>query len=173
MRATIIAVVPFVLASFAGLFVSGCDRSAPPPETVTLPGQPIEPATATSRDFGDYVLYFNAIRTDSLTPEIARTYGITRSANRALLNISMIREADGTTGTPVPGVVAVETVNLNGQFKDLNVREIREGNAIYYIGDVPVSNDETLLFTVDATPEGAEQQLSVRFQRQFLGGAVP
>ena len=61
-------------------------------------------------------------------------------------------------------------MNLNGQFKDLTLREVREGDAIYYISDVPVGNDETLVFTVDATPINETSRFSVRFQRQFFGG---
>jgi hypothetical protein len=148
--------------------MTGCDQNpTPPPATVTA--TPPESATSSSRDFGNYVLYFNAIRTDALTPEIAKKNNIARSANRALVNISISKKAAGTPGVPVSGNVTVQAVNLNGQFKDLTVREVREGDAIYYIGDVAVSNDETLVFTVDATPVNETSPLSVRFQRQFYG----
>ena len=82
----------------------------------------------------------------------------------------MVKKAEGTTGIPVAGTVTVQAVNLNGQFKDLTVREVREGDAVYYIGDVAVTSDETLVFTVDATPENGGTPLSVKFQRQFVGG---
>jgi len=153
---------------FAASLVAGCGPSpTAPPASVAV--TPVEPATASSRDFGEYVLYFNAIRTDALTPEIAKMNNIARSANRALVNISMVKKAESTPGTPVPGKVTVQAVNLNGQFKDLTVREVREGDAIYYIGDVSVANDETLVFTVDATPVETTSRLSLRFQRQFYG----
>lgn len=163
------------LASLAGLvcltcaILTGCGQNASPP----APGVaaiPTEPDTSSSRDFGSYVLHFNAIRTDTLTPEIAKSYNIVRSANRALLNISIVKKADGSPGVPVPGSVTAQAVNLNGQFKDLALREIREGDAIYYIGDVAVANDETLVFTVDATPVNETSRFSIRFQRQFFGG---
>jgi len=131
-----------------------------------------EPATATSRTFGDHVVYFNAIRTDSLTPEVATSYGIVRSANRVLVNISLARVSDEPAGTPVPGAVTVQAANLNGQLKDLTVREIREGEAVYYIGDVSVAGDETLVFTVDAIPEGTSTPLTLKFQRQFTGDSL-
>jgi hypothetical protein len=151
---------------FAGL-VAGCgQKPAPPAATVATPS---EPATSSSKEFGDYVLYFNAIRTDSLTPEIATSYGIVRSANRALVNISMVKKAEGSPGIPVPGSVTVQAVNLNGQLKDLTLREVREGQAIYYIGDVGVAGDETLVFTVEATPENTTTPFSLKFQRQFPG----
>ena len=163
------------IANLAGLLcltcsiLSGCGQNTSPPAPV-VGATPTEAATASSRDFGNYVLHFNAIRTDALTPEIARNYNIVRSSNRALVNISMIKKADGTPGVPVPGSVTAQAVNLNGQFKDLTLREVREGEAIYYIGDVAVANDETLVFTVDATPVDETSRFSVRFQRQFFGG---
>lgn len=160
-----LACLPVLIAGF----LTGCEQKPAPPASTAVTA-PSEPDTASSRDFGDYVLHFNAIRTDTLTPEIARSYGITRSANRALVNISMVKKAEGTTGTPVAGKVTVQAVNLNGQFKDLTVREVREGEAVYYIGDVAVANDETLVFTVDAIPENGGSTLSVKFQRQFFGG---
>ena len=148
--------------------LAACGQS-PAPSAALVATPASEPATSSSRDFGDYVLYFNAIRTDTLTPEIAKNYNIARSANRALLNISMVKKAEGTPGVPVPGSVIAQAVNLNGQFKDLTLREVREGAAIYYIGDVAVATDETLVFTVDATPVNETSRLSVRFQRQFFG----
>jgi hypothetical protein len=151
----------------AGLVVACGQKPPPPAATVTSPS---EPATSSSKESGEYTLYFNAIRTDSLTPQIATSYGIVRSANRALVNVSMVMKAEGSSGIPVPGTVKVEAVNLNGQFKDLTLREIREGEAIYYIGDVAISGDETLVFTVDATPENTTTPISVKFQRQFVGG---
>lgn len=163
------------IANLAGLLclacsmLTGCGQNTSPPAPVAA-ATPTEPATSSSRDFGNYVLYFNAIRTDALTPEIAKNYNIVRSANRALLNISMVKKADGTPGVPVPGSVTAQAVNLNGQFKDLALREIREGEAIYYIGDVAVASDETLVFTVDATPVNETSRFSIRFQREFLGG---
>lgn len=160
-----LACLPVLMASL----LTGCGQNPASP-AATVATTPSEPATSSSRDFGDYVLFFNAIRTDTLTPEIARNYNIARSANRALVNISMVKKTEGTPGVPVPGSVTVQAVNLNGQFKDLTVREVREGAAIYYIGDVPVANDETLVFTVDATPVNETSRFSVRFQRQFFGG---
>ena len=160
-----LACLPVLIVSL----LTGCGQDPAPPATI-IAGTPTEPATSSSRDFGDYVLHFNAIRTDALTPEIARNYNIARSANRALVNVSMLKKTEGTPGVPVPGSVTVQAVNLNGQFKDLTVREVREGAAIYYIGDVTVANDETLVFTVDATPINETSRFSVRFQRQFFGG---
>ena len=159
-----LACIPVLVISL----LAGCGQKDAPP-TAPVVGLPMEPATSASRDFGDYVLHYNALRTDTLTPEIAKTYNIARSSNRALVNISLIKKAEDGPGQPVAGKVTAQAVNLNGQFKDLILREIREGDAMYYIGDVPVANDETLVFTVDAIPANETRPLSVRFQREFVG----
>ena len=163
-----LACVPVLLAGLLTGLLAGCDRNPAEPAAATN-AAPIEPATASSRDFGDYVLYFNAIRTDALTPEVARNNNIPRSANRALVNISILKKTDDPKGMPVSGKVDVKAVNLSGQFKDLTVREVREGDAVYYLGDVAIANEETLVFTVDAVPANETRPLSVRFQREFVG----
>jgi hypothetical protein len=153
----------------AASLLLACGQPAGPP-AATPATQAMEPADASSRDFGDYTLLFTAIPTDSLTPEIASTYGITRSANRVLLNISILKKSEGAPDMPVAGAVKAGAVNLNGQTKNLSLREIREGEAIYYVGDVAISGEEALVFSVAAQPADATgAPLSVRFQRQFYG----
>ena len=124
--------------------------------------------TESSRDFGDYELHFNALTTSQLTPDIAREYSIVRSENRALLNVSILRKLPDGGLQPVSGAVAASAVNLTGQLKNLLVREIREAEAIYYIAEIPVTNGETLIFTVDATPQNEASRFTVRFQKQFF-----
>ena len=46
-------------------------------------------------------------------------------------------------------------------------REIQEGDAYYYIGDVSVADSETLVFNVEATPADAGNPMAVRFSRQY------
>jgi hypothetical protein len=153
----------------AASLLLACGQPAGPP-AATPSTQPMEPADASSRDFGDYILLFSAIPTNTLTPDIASTYGITRSANRVLLNISMLKKTEGAPDMPVAGTVRASAVNLNGQAKNLNLREIREGEAIYYVGDVAISGEEGLVFSIEAQPVDASgAPLSVRFQRQFYG----
>jgi len=124
-----------------------------------------EPAAASSVDIGDHVVHFSALSTDKLPPEVARTYNIVRSQNRAMLNVSVLEEG---SGTPVEALVTVKTVNLTGQLKNVTMRMIREQEAIYYIGETPVANQETLIFDISITPDGVEEASDVRFKRQFF-----
>jgi hypothetical protein len=124
-----------------------------------------QPAGATSTDIGDHVVHFSAQSTDQLPPEVARAYNIVRSKNRAMLNVSVLEEA---TSKPVAAAVTVKTVNLTGQLKSVTMREINEQDAIYYIGEVPVANRETLIFDISVMPDGSDESSDVRFKRQFF-----
>ncbi|MEJ2515404.1 MAG: DUF4426 domain-containing protein [Gammaproteobacteria bacterium] len=133
-------------------------ESAPPAREITREN---------FEDFGDYVVHFNAQSTSVLPPEVARAYGIQRSSNRAMLNISVLRKAPGSPGEPTAAAVDVDASNLTGQLKDLTLREIKEGEAIYYIGEFPVANRETLIFDISVRPEGVNEPFRVRFRQQF------
>src|SRR5690606_20538841 len=139
------------------------------PQVLLLDSQePSLPATETSKDFGDYIVHFNALSTEELMPAIAQQYGIMRSANRAMLNVTILRKtAEGMTEA-VPGSVAASAINLTAQLKNLTFREITEGDAIYYIAEFPVSNEETLIFSIDVTPINESSRFSVRYKRQFF-----
>ncbi len=123
-----------------------------------------QPASASDIDIGDHIVHFSAQSTDQLPPDVARAYGIVRSKNRAMLNVSVIKE--GTT-IVVPAEVTVRTVNLAGQLKNVTMRKIQEQEAIYYIGETAVANRETLVFNISITPEGATKASDVRFTRKF------
>jgi hypothetical protein len=130
---------------------------------------PAQPATESYQDFGDYSVHYNALRTDSLTPEVARAYGIQRSANRVMLTVTILqREGAQVRGKPIDGTVAVSAYNLNGQMKGIDIRRISEGDAIYYIGEVSISGTEILVFDISATPTGANTPFKVKFQREFF-----
>ena len=148
-----------IALSLLGL-VSACGG---PTESSAVPEA--QPAGATSTDIGDHVVHFSAQSTDQLPPEVARAYNIVRSKNRAMLSVSVLEEA---TRKPVAAAVTVKTVNLTGQLKSVTMREINEQDAIYYIGEVPVANRETLIFDISVTPDGSDESSDVRFKRQFF-----
>lgn len=126
------------------------------------------------KDFGNYRIHFNALSTDSLAPQVAQAYGIVRSSSRAMLNVSIMRRADQGLSEPIKGKVDVNASNLTGQLKALKIREIVEGDtenaAIYYIGELPVADGETLIFDLAVTPEGETSSYKIRFQKQFFTG---
>ncbi len=124
-----------------------------------------QPAGASSADIGDHIVHFSAQSTDQLSPEVARAFAIVRSKNRAMLNVSVLQEADNTA---VTADVSVKTVNLTGQLKNITMRKITEGDAIYYIGESAIANRETLVFDISITPAGVDHASDVRFKREFF-----
>lgn len=123
-----------------------------------------EPAGSTSAVIGDHEVHFNAQSTDQLSPQVARAYRIVRSKNRAILTISVLKLESKES---VLAEVSVKTVNLTGQLKNVIMRKINEGESIYYIGETPVANRETLIFDLSVTPEGVDEPSPLRFKRQF------
>jgi hypothetical protein len=135
---------------------------------VTNVQEGVLPATESAKDFGDYVVYFNAIVTDQLSPDIAREYGIVRSKSRAMLNVSIHHKLPDGRAEAVTGAVTASATNLNGQFKTMTLREVREEDAIYYIGELAITDGEVLIYTVDATPINDPSRFTVRFKKQFF-----
>ncbi len=121
-----------------------------------------------SQDFGDYVVHFNALNTSYLPPAITREYGLKRSKNRGMLNVAVLRKVMGTTGKPVEAEISASATNLTGQKRNIALREIREGNAIYYIGDFPIAHEETLRFTLQVKPGDKGDAHEVKFSHQFF-----
>ena len=121
-----------------------------------------------SQSFGDYVIHYNAFATGELSPAIAKTYGITRSKNRALLNVTVLKKMLGTTGQPVTATVKATAANMSRQLQTLDPREVHEGNAIYYLSEVNVNDQDTMEFNIDVTPTGHDQTAHIQFRQQFF-----
>jgi hypothetical protein len=118
-----------------------------------------------SEVFGPFELYYSVVNTTFLDPEIAATYHITRGEKRAILNLS-VREN-------LPAGSAARTMLLQGRTWDLiqnqalEFREIREGEAVYYIAEFPFINEEWRFFEVEFRPDGADQTYTFKFKHQL------
>ena len=66
------------------------------------------------------------------------------------------------------GAVSASAINLNGQLMTMTLREIREDTAIYYIGELAITDGEVLIYTIDATPSNDPSRFTVRFKKQFF-----
>jgi hypothetical protein len=145
------------------LAVTGCGKR---PEASAQPAQVSEESF---KEFGNYEVHYNAVRTDQISTEMARAYNIERSKNRVMLNVTMLRtDAEHAPRKPIKGQVSVDAYNLNGQLKSMEVRQVTEGEAIYYIGEVPISGSEILVFDIKAVPENTNTPFEVKFKREFF-----
>lgn len=146
------ATVPAVLALALAL-AAGVAAAADPARSVSADG---------------YTVHFNALPTTALSPEVARGYGIARSGTRGFLNVAVLRDAAGG-GTAVPARIAASTRALTGQTTAIDLRELRDQDAIYYIGEFRIRGEELLRFELEVLPEGAARAIPVRFEHRFVG----
>jgi hypothetical protein len=116
-----------------------------------------------------YTIHHNAMTTDTLSPKVAKAYDIQRSKARGMLNVSVIKEKAGTTGQSVKAKVSAMASNLlTGHARLIDMREVTEGSATYYIGDFGVGHQETLNFELQVTPEGQSRPIAAKLSQQFF-----
>jgi len=121
-----------------------------------------------AKTFGDYAIHYNSFTTDMLTPEVAKGYNITRSKNLALLNISVLKKVMETTVKPVRAKVVASATNLSSQLKNMEIHEIIDQGAIYYIAEIPIGTRETLTFNISVTPEGETNTYTFTFRQEYF-----
>jgi hypothetical protein len=111
-----------------------------------------------------YTVFFNAYNSSLLQPEVAKAYGLVRSKNRGVLSI-VVRKQDGKHSQ---ADVSASARNLSNQLRNLTIKETKDGDALYYIGDFRFTDQETLSFDVTVTPRGLGKPIEVRFKQQFF-----
>ncbi|MGD8911995.1 MAG: DUF4426 domain-containing protein [Candidatus Thiodiazotropha sp.] len=115
-----------------------------------------------------FTIHHNAIPTASLEPAIAKQYGIQRSKYRGMLNVSVIKSVEGTTGESSEAVILAKANNIRGQLISIPMRKITEGDAIYYIGEFRITNQETLNFEIQVKPKGETRYYTARLSQEFF-----
>jgi hypothetical protein len=122
-----------------------------------------------SKSQDGYEVHYNAISTDFLTKEVAKTYQIGRSKTKGMLNIAVLKQQKVGIPTSVEAKISLKAQNLYGQNKTIELRKISEsGEAIYYIGTFPVSSRETINFKASVLPDGANNPIEIKFNQEFF-----
>lgn len=115
-----------------------------------------------------FTIHHNAIPSASLEPSIARQYGIQRSKYRGMLNVSIIKSVEGTSGKSSEAVVMAKANNIQGQLISIPMRKIIEGDAIYYIGEFRIADRETLNFEIQVQPKGETHFYTAKLSQEFF-----
>lgn len=119
-----------------------------------------------SQKFGAYEIHYNALTTDILLPEVARSYKIERSKTRGLVTMSVLHQNAVGQPSPVPAKISIYATNLSQQLTNIEMREIKEGTAIYYLGEFRVAPPETLKFNATIEVPG-EPKIEMTFNQKF------
>lgn len=119
-----------------------------------------------SQKFGSLEIHYNALTTDELLPEVARTYKIERSKTRGLLTVSVLKPNKVGVRMPVPAKIKVYATNPSQQLTHIDMREVKEGTAVYYLGEFRVSPPATLKFNATVEVAG-EPRRELSFEQSF------
>ena len=128
--------------------------------------RPAPPAPVYQQTVAGYQVHFNVMRTSDLQPEVARRNNISRSENLLLVNLH-VRKDDGGLGEARRAEVALTARTLIGQRRDISLREIDDGDTVYYIGTLRKTSGDRLIFDINIKPEDAHRAFDVRFEREL------
>jgi len=118
--------------------------------------------------FGDYEIHYMGLNSSFLTPEVAEAYDIPRSRSLGYLSISIMKKnSDGDMLESLTGKVAGSMQNMIGQKKELEFKEIKERDAVYYISTFRFDEEEVYKFRIRVTPEGEPRTFDVKFDQRF------
>jgi len=118
--------------------------------------------------FENYTVHYNLLNASFIQPEIATQYGIKRSKNLGLLNISVLDTSENKNGTAVISNIFGHGASLAGQVKSLSFKEIKEADAIYYIATFPINNGERLSFDLQVQPRKKGRLIPIKFKQQVF-----
>jgi len=119
----------------------------------------------------DVTVHYSLVNSSVIEPKVATQYNLKRSKNRALLNISVVKNLaqEAARNGEVKGLMANvfgQAVSLAGHLKELNFQEIKEQNAVYYIATFSISNGERLSFDLKVQPNKVGKLIPIKFKQQ-------
>lgn len=123
-----------------------------------------------SRTFGELTVHYNAMSSQQLSPRVARGYGLRRAQDRGVLMVAVRRADRSGVGPPVPARVTATATDHYLRLQRIPLREVREGQAVYYLGEYGVSTTTTLRFKVTVTPESTGRPLNLEFSQHLYRG---
>lgn len=113
----------------------------------------------------DIEAHYSAFNSTFLTPQVARSYQLKRNGYMAILNISLLDKSQ--VGKPATRAqVSGSAKNLIGQMRELNFREVKQGDAIYYLAQFAISDQEQLSFNIDINA-GNKGSGTLKFSQKF------
>lgn len=116
--------------------------------------------------FDGYEVHYSVFNPSFLRAEVAERYEVVRGRDKALVNVSVL-DGDRSMAVRVTGTVK----NLLGQLQTLDFREVREGEAVYYLAMLTYQDRDTLRFEITADLPGHGPAV-VRFQQTLYWEAA-
>ncbi len=116
--------------------------------------------------FDNYIIYYNTFPSISLEPRIASAVGIKRSSSRNVLTIVVKRRLPGRhSEQSVKANISGRVYTLMGHVREITLQEVKDGDAIYYVGDFTALDRENFTFKLSVQPEGVNYSKDFEFKR--------
>lgn len=122
------------------------------------------PAWAQKATAGNLELHAEAMPTITLTPEAAANYRVEPSADRGLLLVTVMRRERGKAVT-LPAQVYAGAMNQRNLTISIPMREVNDGQTVYYLGEFRLTPPDEYRFLVNANVLGTP--LKTEFSRRF------
>ena len=116
---------------------------------------------------GNYEVHYIGLNSSFLPEDVAEAYDIPRSRSLAYLSVSVLKTDEGDLPRPVSAKLTGQIKNLIGQSREIEFREIKETNAVYYVSTFRFDKSEIYRLTLQATPEGQKRTFDVKFSQKF------
>jgi hypothetical protein len=114
---------------------------------------------------GNLEVHGAAVPTTALTPEAARAYNVTQAEGRGLLTVTLIRKGAAGQAESVAGQVYAGAFTRNNHLFTVPIREVRQKDGVYYLGEFRYSAPDHIRFLVNANVLG--KPMKIEFARAF------
>lgn len=114
--------------------------------------------------FDEHTVYHSVFSSTAIKPEIAALYDITRAGNQMLINVALVPNDRQVGGEPAR--VSGSVSNLLQQRRELDFKTIDEGDVVYYLAPVRVTERDTLHFALRVEPENGAPAYEVKFSKR-------
>ncbi len=112
--------------------------------------------------FGGFEAHYVVFPSTFVQAGLAQQYGLRRGPGLAIVNISVLDESGRGAACAIVG----HAKNLLGQVSPLTFKEVREGDAVYYLAEVRHADQEVLRFSLTITPSEASP-FNLNFQQRL------
>lgn len=120
-------------------------------------------AAERSSQRGAYTVYYNAMPSTRLLPEVASRYSLQRSRVWGVLTVSVLHE-----GEPVHADVRAQALDPRDTLQTIRMSERADATGIYSLGTFRMENGERMRFELHIRPDGHDEQFTVAFSERMF-----
>ncbi|MDP2713880.1 DUF4426 domain-containing protein [Rheinheimera sp.] len=114
-------------------------------------------AAEQKKQLGDWDVHYIAFPAPLLTAEVAQQYQLQRSKYNGIINISVLDKASQKAQQVAISGVAKD---LQGRQRKLEFSQVTEGDAVYYLAQLPFRHEQRFSFTISIISGNRSEQLN-------------